>query len=114
MELAIYLLRFSAALTMVSYGINQLANPQGWLSYVPAGIQRMLPEKPTTFMRTHALGNLVFGIWLASGLFPFVAAVVAAIWWLTILPFAFKVKWDIGMRDLTITAGLVALAALLH
>ena len=70
--------------------------------------------KPESSMKLHALGNLAFGVLLASGWHPLLGAWVALIWWISILPFAFRVSWAIGLRDLTITLGLVALILLIR
>jgi uncharacterized membrane protein YphA (DoxX/SURF4 family) len=113
MTIAIWLLRVGIALVMVVFGINQLANTKAWLEYIPEFVRKISPLSPETQMRWHALGNIVFGLFLVAGNFyPLIAAWVALIWWLTILPFAFK-KWDIGMRDLTTTISIIALIHLL-
>jgi hypothetical protein len=109
MDITEFLLRFGPALTMVVFGLHQFAKPQDWLHYLPEWFQKMSPLSPATDMRLHALGNIVFGAWLASGLFPLASVWVALIWWITVLPFAFRVSWSIGMRDLSITIGLAAL-----
>ncbi len=110
---AIWLIRLGVALTMVVFGLHELAKPGQWTHYIPQFMKASSPLAPETSMRLHALGNIVFGVFLVSGLFPLVAVWVAIIWWASILPFAFMVKWDIGMRDLTIIIGLVALLLLL-
>ncbi len=93
---------------------NQLINPRAWLHYIPEFLRRISPLPMETDMRAHALGNIILGLFLVAGSFhPLLAAWVALIWWITILPLAFRVKWDIGMRDLTIIAGLAALISLL-
>ena len=114
MQNALYILRLAPALTMIVFGLHQYARPQGWLTYIPNWASRVSPLKPQTTMRLHSLGNVVFGLFLASGWHPLIGAWVALLWWLSILPFAFRVSWAVGMRDLTITLGLVALIFLLR
>lgn len=114
METAQLLLRFGTALTMVVFGIGQWVKPGEWLHYIPAWATKSSPMKPESSMRLHSLGNLAFGLFLASGWHPLLSAWVALIWWASILPFAFRVSWAIGMRDLTITLGLVALIFLVR
>ena len=113
--LAVWLIRGGVSLTMIVFGLNEMANPNAWLQYIPESLRRSSPIAPATSMRLHALGNIAFGLFLIAGNFhPLIAAWVAIIWWVSILPFAFKVKWDIGMRDLTIVAALAALISLLN
>lgn len=113
MDIAILLLRVAPALTMVIFGLNQLLRPGDWLDYIPAWATKSSPMKPESSMRLHSLGNLAFGLFLASGWHPLLAAWVALVWWVSILPFAFRVNWAIGLRDLTISLGLVALILLI-
>jgi len=103
-----FLLRFGVSLIMLVFGIHQLIKPQDWFEYIPKWLQDFLPTKPTTEMRMHALGNILFGGFLLSNIYPVAAGWVAFIWWLTILPFAFRRSWAIGMRDLTIIFALGA------
>lgn len=114
METAIWLIRGGVALTMLIFGLNQLANPAAWFVYLPEFMKKNSPLSLENQMRVHALGNIAIAIFLVAGNFrPLIAAWVALIWWITILPFAFKVKWDIGLRDLSITISLIALISLL-
>ena len=113
MQTAIWLIRLGAALNMVPFGIHQMVNPEVWEKYLPEAIKKMSPLSPSAQMRLHALGNIVFGLFLLSGLYPLVAAWVALIWYLTILPFAFWKDWTVGVRDLGITLALVSLIFLL-
>lgn len=109
----ILLIRLGTALTMVVFGIDQFARPANWTHYIPDSLAKMSPMSKDMQMRLHAAGNVIFGLWLALGLFPILGAWVALIWWLSILPFSFR-KWDIGLRDLSIIASLAALIILLH
>lgn len=103
------IIALGTALTMIVFGIHQTVNPRKWLDYIPPTFAALSPLKLETDMRLHAAGNIFFGLLLASGLFPLTAAWIALIWWITILPFAFRHSWAIGMRDLTIVFGLIAL-----
>ena len=107
MQIAIWLLRLGPALIMVVFGINQMINPEPWFEYIPEFVKKM--NSPKFTMRSHSLGNIVFGLFLASGLHPLVGAWIAFLWFLSIVPFAFMDKWKTGMRDLTITISLLAL-----
>jgi hypothetical protein len=107
------ILRLAPALTMVIFGLNQWVKPSDWVHYIPPSLARSSPMKPESSMKLHALGNLAFGLLLASGWHPLVGVWIALIWWASILPFAFRVNWAIGLRDLSITLGLVALLLLI-
>jgi len=113
MNTAIWLIRLGAALNMVPFGIHQMANPQAWETYLPEAVKKMSPLSPGTQMRVHALGNIVFGLFLLSGFHPLIGTWIAIIWYLTILPFAFWKDWTIGLRDSAITLALVGLVFLL-
>lgn len=112
MELAIWLLRIGPALTMIAFGIHQtFINPEPWREYFPKFLEKILPFDST--MRVHGIGNILIGLFLISSLYPLIAAWIALIWWLSILPFAFLGSWKSGMRDFAINCALAALVALL-
>src|SRR5438105_486598 len=120
MELAKILITLSGSLLMVSFGINQMLHPEAWVNYIPEWFKKLSPQSPTGFMRTHALGNIAFGLLLLvgvllfSGLIPIIAAWLALLWMLSIVPFAYARDWSIGVRDLSVTLALAALLALLY
>ncbi len=109
----IFVISFGVGITMIAFGINQLTKPGNWLGYMPSWLTGASPMKPETTMRIHALGNILFGLFLIFPLYPIVAAWIGLIWWITILPFAFKYDWRIGMRDLSIVFALIALVMLI-
>src|SRR5579872_196056 len=112
--LAIWLLRSGIALIMLVFGLHQMSKPSQWSHYIPEFIRKMSPMSAEAQIRVHAFGNIVLAIFMVAGSFhPLIAAWLALIWWLSILPFAFK-KWDIGMRDLTIIISIIALIHLLY
>lgn len=108
-DIAIWLIRISVGLTMVIYGIHQIKSPAKWLHYMPGAVRFILPVSSTTFMQSHGAINLALGVVLMSGLFAPVAACISLVWWLSITPFAFYYDWTVGVRDLVITASLLAL-----
>jgi uncharacterized membrane protein YphA (DoxX/SURF4 family) len=107
------ILRWGPAITMVIFGFHQLTRPLEWLHYIPEALAKMSPFSPETDMRLHSLGNIIIGIWLVTGLFTPIDAWAALIWWVSILPFAFRVSWSIGLRDLSITMSVAALVVML-
>ena len=109
-------LRLGTALVMVVFGVHQMLWPHEWFEYLPAWLKKLSPVSDTTDMRLHAVGNIFLGLWfgLAGTLFPFVIAWLVLIWWLSILPFAFRRNWSIGMRDTTIIFGVIAYLMILY
>ncbi len=103
-------LRLMGAVVMIPFAIDQLLDPMAWTSYVPAWLQRLLPGWPDGFMRVHAVGNIVIGLWLLSGLFTKGAAGVSVLWMSTIVVGTLLTgRWQIAARDLAVTLGLCAL-----
>ncbi len=103
-------LRLMGSVVMIPFAIDQLTHPKEWLEYVPAWLHPMLPGGPDGFMRIHALGNLVIGVWLLIGIFPKVAAGLSVLWMATIVGGALLAgKWQVAVRDLAVTIGLLAL-----
>ncbi len=103
-------LRLMGAVVMIPFAIDQLTHPKEWMEYVPARLQPMLPGGPDGFMRIHALGNLVIGVWLLSGIFSKAAAGLSVLWMATIVGGSLLAgKWQVAVRDLAVTIGLLAL-----
>jgi hypothetical protein len=110
---ALVLLRLGIGFTMVCFGLSQLRHPGMWLVYLPHWLQHLLPMKPTTFMREHALGNFFLGLLFMIPVWrPELIAWAVAAWWLTILPFALWHDRFVGLRDLAIILASVATAIL--
>jgi uncharacterized membrane protein YphA (DoxX/SURF4 family) len=109
---AILLIRLSIGLTMACFGLSQLINPKGWLGYIPEWLEVLMPMKPTSFMREHALGNFFLGLLFVIGVWPVVVAWIVAAWWLSILPFALRYDRYIGLRDISIICATLADIAL--
>ncbi len=111
---AISLIEWPIAITMIVFGLHQMMRPGEWLKFMPEWMKRTSPFKLETDMRLHAIGNIVFGLFLAFGFGHLLVAVwIAFVWWLSIVPFAWKVDWALGMRDLCISLALAALIFLM-
>ncbi len=108
--LILWALRLMGPIVMIPFAVDQLQHPREWTEYVPGWVQSFLPGWPDGFMRIHAVGNVVLGIWLLSGILLKWAAGLSVIWMATIVAGALmQGKWQIGVRDLAITLGLLAL-----
>ena len=104
------LIRLSIGLTMVVFGLHQLARPRPWLVYIPAWMERLLPIKPETFMQSHGAQNVTLGLLFISGWHIVFVSWATVVWWLSILPFALWHDWAIGLRDMAIICAVLAVA----
>jgi hypothetical protein len=110
MPVAIFLLRAAAALVMLTFGWNQYRHPEAWLHTVPEWMLKLTKYSPRKIVITQAIGNLILGAFLVTGLLPILGAWLAFLWWLSILPFSFmQKKWKTATRDLSITLAILAL-----
>ncbi len=110
MSTVIWALRLMGAAVLIPFAIDQLMHPAEWTEYVPGWLHPMLPGWPAGFMRVHALGNLVIGVWLLSGIFTKAAAGVSVLWMVTIVGGVLLTgKWQLAVRDFAVTLGLLAL-----
>jgi uncharacterized membrane protein len=105
---ALWTIRAFVSLIMIVFGIHQVMKPQNWFEYIPSWLEKVLPFSTKTGMTIHGLGNILFGLLFVSSIFPIASGWITLIWWLSILPFAFRRNWSMGMRDLTIIASIVA------
>jgi hypothetical protein len=112
LDTAELVIRLGIGLNMVAFGVHQIVKPSEWLEYVPRFLRWMLPIKPESFLRSHGILNYALGLWLMIGWAPIIATSAAIIWWVSILPFAFMVKWSIALRDVSIICALVGLLLL--
>jgi len=112
-QTAVWILRIALALVMIVFGISQLSTPLIWSHYVPGFLAERLGDSFSLMLRGHALVNIFLGLFLISGLFPRLAALLALLWLAGLTPFAFK-TWDIGIRDSALTLSALALLSLLQ
>jgi hypothetical protein len=71
-----------------------------------------MPFKPTSFMRSHGLINLLLGVLLMVGVWQPVITWIVIFWWASITPFAFYYEFAVGIRDISIIMSLIALLIL--
>lgn len=108
----VWTLRLLGALVFIPFAVDQLRNPQEWKGSIPKWAARFIPGWPEPFMQVHAVGNIVLGVWILSGLFLKWAAGVAVLWMITIVASMFLAGgggWRIAIRDLGITLAMLAL-----
>lgn len=104
------LIRLSIGATMVAFGVHQILRPQPWLVYIPAWLERLLPARPESFMRSHGSGNVALGLLFISGFSIVFVSWATVVWWLSILPFALWHDWAIGLRDFAVICAALAVA----
>ncbi len=98
----------SISALMITFGVDQLIRPEKWINYLP-GFVHMMPFSDEAVMQAHAAGNVLVGMLLLAPILPILSVIVALIWWLSILPAAYKENWRIGARDTAITIALLSL-----
>ncbi|MBX4211105.1 DoxX family membrane protein [Candidatus Parcubacteria bacterium] len=113
MQAAILFLKLGIGGIMVVFGIHKWYNPRHWFGCIPDWFEAISPLGNAALMRTYGVGDLVFGIFLLSGLYPVAATWIALIWWTVGVPFSFYCKWDVGVRDTVITLAAAALLILI-
>ncbi len=104
-----WLIKLGTGITMIVFGVNQAHYPEKWLHFMPPYFRKTKKVKPTDIMRTHALGNILLGLFLIFPLQTHLSSALAFLWWLSIIPFVWKVSWQLALRDISITLGLGAL-----
>jgi hypothetical protein len=103
-----FLLRLGPSLMMILFGLNQLTNPDYWIRFIPQWIVQNSPVSPYTIMRSHAIVNILLGIFLLSGWHSLTATWITIFWFISILPFAYMFDWTIGLRDTAVVLGLIS------
>lgn len=108
-QTAILLIEISTAITMIAFGIHQFIKPEAWIKYIPNWLSKIDPLSDKKTMQLHAALNILIGLFLVFDFgFSTLAAWIAFLWWLSIVPFAFRVDWTVALRDLVITLSLLA------
>jgi hypothetical protein len=107
-------LRLLGPIIFIIFGIDQLRDTKEWHEYIPKWMMPLLPGGPDGFMKVHAVINILLGIWILSGIALKVSIGFAVIWMATIVASGFlSGKWRVGLRDLSITLGLLGYFLLL-
>jgi len=113
MLIALFVLKASVAALMIIFGVHQFVHPDKWQNYIPKWTERTYGVASESIIRFHALGNLILAIFLISSVFPLAAAWAVFIWWAATLPFSFMEDWRNGVRDLMVSAAVLAIIYLI-
>ena len=101
------LLRYALALLFLWFGLNQLFDPGAWVVWLPSWVER-LPIEPLTFVIVNGSFEMVFGVFLALGLFTRLSALVLS---LHLFGIAFSLGYgDIAVRDFSLALATLAVA----
>lgn len=101
--------RYATGAVMIAFGISQIVNPKSWTHYEPEWLKKILPVSSELFMQSHGGINVGLGLLFVSGWRLHFISWTTYLWWLSILPFAFKVDWRSGARDFIIVMSLLAI-----
>jgi uncharacterized membrane protein YphA (DoxX/SURF4 family) len=107
-EFAPVVLRFGVTALFLWFGLSQITNPSGWVSWLPQWTST-LPIAPQTFVLLNGGFETVFGILLGIGFWTRWVALLLA---LHLFFIAYEIGYnDIGVRDfcLAIATSSVAL-----
>ncbi len=105
MEFAFILLRIGLAFTFFWTGILILKDLKEWSKAAKGGFkEKIIPFSPEAVMTFVAIFDLIMGIWLLSGLYLWLAALLAALHLITVL--IVSGLWNPAYRDV----GLLAMA----
>lgn len=104
------IIQIGIGMTMVAFGLHQIAKPRKWFEYLPSWASDVLPVEPKTFMKSHGAMNVGLGVLFISGTHITFVSWTTVGWWASIVPFAAMYDWRDGMRDFSITAAALAVA----
>lgn len=110
MILSILILRFGLGITFALSGVLILKDDDKWTHMLPAWFSKYLPSA-RSFMVATAAGDLAIGVWLLSGYFTGIAALLAALHLAGVLIVSGKDEFHEVYRDIGLLFASVALAA---
>ena len=99
-------LRIGIGLVIMWFGLQQIANPSGWVVYLPE-FTKSLPISQINFVLLNGYFELVFGALLIAGFYLRIVALLLA---LHMAGIVLSVGYnEIGVRDFGILTALVAI-----
>lgn len=101
-------LRLAMAAVFVWFGVSQLANPNAWISLVPAWATNLLGASALTVVYLNGILEIILGSFLAVG---FYARIVAAVLFIHLLVIVSHLGLNaIGVRDFGLSFATLAIA----
>lgn len=108
--LAIRILRLGLGAVLLVFGVSKLADPVGWLGYLPPWLAGVLPIAPQQFFVGVGVLEAVLGALLVTGYALRVVALLAALYLLSVIV-AVGAN-EIAVRDFGLLMALLALSVL--
>lgn len=102
-------LRLGIAFTFIYVGFAAFANPNAWIGFIPEFVDNIIAR--SSFLKIHAVFDLLLGVWLLSNWKIFYASVVSALFLFGIVVFNLGAL-DIIFRDIGLFFAAVALVYL--
>lgn len=107
--LASFCLRAGLAVVFLYAAVAAFIDPDAWVGFIPSFIRGIIPAR--TFLVIHSVGEIILGLWLLSGAYPFAAGILAAGAMASIVLFNLG-SLDIVFRDIAILFMALALAVI--
>lgn len=111
-ELPVFILRIGIGLTFFLTGVLILSSNDKWVHMLPGWFLRLV-KSPRAFMIGTAIGDIAIGLWLMSGYFAGIGAVIASLHLLGVLVVSGKHEFHEVYRDIGLLMASMALALLL-
>ncbi len=111
MELPIFILRVGIGITFFLTGVLILKDDDKWTHMLPKWFLKFLPSPAQSFMMGTAALDLILGVWLLSGYYAGIAAVLGALHLAGVLIVSGKDEFHEVYRDIGLLFACVALAA---
>lgn len=100
-------LRYGLVLLFLWFGLSQVTDPAGWVSWVPEWASGLFGGAATVVLLNGAF-EVIFGVALAVGFYTRVSAFLLA---LHLFVLAFEIGYnDIGVRDFALAIATLAVA----
>jgi uncharacterized membrane protein len=99
----------TVGLTMIAFGLSQLAKPRKWEKYIPKSVDTLLPVKKSIALRIHGGANIMLGSMLLINIKPVLTRSVAGVWWMWVALFCGRFDWRVALRDVAVGITLLSI-----
>jgi len=99
------ILRIALGLTFLYAGFNSIGHPENWVGFVPVWVENFID--PLIFLKVHAIGEIILGLGLISGIYLPIFSGLIALDLLALLIF-YGID-DITFRDIGLFGAAVVL-----
>lgn len=105
-NLVSWLLRLGLAFVFLYASVSSFLKPYDWVGYIPVWIKEIIDGE--ILLKIHAIAEFILGVWLLSGKFIPLAAILSAASLLSIIIASFGAM-DIIFRDIGLLFAALAL-----